>query len=558
MANDVKNVSPTRKDGKSAVQIFSGADIRPHLKHFRPMGCPVYVLHNALQAGQQIPKWHKHAQLGLYLGHLLAHARSVALVLNLDTGLVSPQFHVKFDEFFETVNNSDNNYPNRWKVLTHFKKGACLNDKLLEDNHAIPKGHQILENKTAYSPIDNEPQKDSDAETPIVSSTDNANDVTSSLTHSNLTQPGKWSKQHKPSQRLRESIDQGLISFQSVFDVYEGHEEYLIQRELTHPLAFTANKADSDTMYMHQAMRQPDRKQFIKAMQDEIDAHTENRHWKVISRTQVPEGVKVLPSVWAMKRKRRISTGEVYKWKARLNLHGGKQEHGINYWETYSATLAWPTIRFLLTQSLIMGWHTRQIDFTLAYPQADAECQLNMEIPKGFNVSGGNDNHCLMILKNIYGQRQAGRVWSLHLRKGLQACGFSPSQVDECVFYKGTVIFMVYVDDAILLRPHSKAINASLKDLRARFKLTEEGDIADYLGLQVSRLTTGSMALTQPQLIASILRDLNFSENTKAKNTPAVSTQLLQWDHEGEKFDEHWDYQSVIRKTQLPGEISPP
>ena len=138
MANDIKNVSPTQKDGKSAVQIFSGADIRPHLNHFRPMGCPVYVLHNALQTGQQISKWHKHARLGLYLGHSPAHARSVALVLNLDTGLVSLQFHVKFDEFFETVNNLDEEYPNWWKALTHFEKLACSPDQLLEDNHAIP------------------------------------------------------------------------------------------------------------------------------------------------------------------------------------------------------------------------------------------------------------------------------------------------------------------------------------------------------------------------------------------------------------------------------------
>ena len=163
----------------------------------------------------------------------------------------------------------------------------------------------------------------------------------------------------------------------------------------------------------------------------------------------MPEGVKVLPSMWAMKGKRRISTGEVYKWKARLNLHGGKQEHGINYWETYSATLAWPTIRFMLTQSIIMGWKTRQIDFTLAYPQADAECQLYMDIPKGFKVLEGNENYCLKILKNIYGQRQAGQVWSLHLKKGLLKCGCKQSTVDDCVFFKPSVIFMVYVDDAI-------------------------------------------------------------------------------------------------------------
>ena len=136
-------------------------------------------------------------------------------------------------------------------MLTHFEKGTRSPNQLLEDNHAITKGQQKPENKTADSPINIKPQKDSDAETPIVLPTDNAKDVVNSLTNSDFTQPGMWSKQHKPSQRLRESIDQGLISFQSVFDDYEGHEEYLIQRELTHPLALTANKADLDTMYMH-------------------------------------------------------------------------------------------------------------------------------------------------------------------------------------------------------------------------------------------------------------------------------------------------------------------
>ena len=205
-----------------------------------------------------------------------------------------------------------------------------------------------------------------------------------------------------------------------------------------------------------------------------------------------------------------------------------------------------------------MGWHTRQIDFTLAYPQADVECQLFMEIPKGFNVSGGNNNHCLKILKNIYGQRQAGWIWYLHLKKGLQACGFTQSQVDECVFYNNTVIFMVYMDDATLLSPHSKSIDASLQALWANFNLTEEGDIADYLGLQVTRLTTGTLSLTQPQLIASILKDLNFAKNTKAKNTPAASTHLLQRDPEGEHFDEHWDYRSVIGKMNFLEKSSRP
>ena len=37
------------------------------------------------------------------------------------------------------------------------------------------------------------------------------------------------------------------------------------------------------------------------------------------------------------------------------------------------------------------GWQIRQVDFVLAYTQAEVECELFMKIPKGFEMSqGGN------------------------------------------------------------------------------------------------------------------------------------------------------------------------
>ena len=78
-------------------------------------------------------------------------------------------------------------------------------------------------------------------------------------------------------------------------------------------------------------MKEPDKAQFLKAMQDEIRSHTDNKHWTLVPRANVPEGVPVLPAVWAMKRKRRIATGEIYKWKSRLNFDGSKQTKGVNY-----------------------------------------------------------------------------------------------------------------------------------------------------------------------------------------------------------------------------------
>jgi hypothetical protein len=61
----------------------------------------MYALSNKLAAGQGLPKWNKRARIGIYPGQFPKHARSVALVLNVKTGLVSPQFLIFFDDMFE-------------------------------------------------------------------------------------------------------------------------------------------------------------------------------------------------------------------------------------------------------------------------------------------------------------------------------------------------------------------------------------------------------------------------------------------------------------------------
>jgi hypothetical protein len=77
-----------------------------------------------------------------------------------------------------------------------------------------------------------------------------------------------------------------------------------------------------------------------------------------------------------------------------------------------------------------------------------------MELPKGIQLSSGNSkNHVLRLIKNVYGQKQAGRVWNQHLAKGLQKAGFVAFRVDECEFYKGKTIFIVYVYDGIFFGP---------------------------------------------------------------------------------------------------------
>ena len=122
-ANDVANATPTKGEDSSQLEKFSRVKVVPKLRHFHAFSCPTYVLDNALQSGLSAPKWRQRSRLSVYLGPSPNHTWSVALVLNPCTGHVSPQFNVKFDDFFETVQKkpTDLDTPEpEWKYLSGF------------------------------------------------------------------------------------------------------------------------------------------------------------------------------------------------------------------------------------------------------------------------------------------------------------------------------------------------------------------------------------------------------------------------------------------------------
>ena len=83
---------------------FSGvAEKNIRLRDFHTFDCPCYVLNSRLQKNSKgVPKWDPQSRLGIYLGRSPSHAGNVALVINPNTGWVSPQYHVVFDDDFTT------------------------------------------------------------------------------------------------------------------------------------------------------------------------------------------------------------------------------------------------------------------------------------------------------------------------------------------------------------------------------------------------------------------------------------------------------------------------
>jgi hypothetical protein len=106
------NHMPDPSNGLSPEDIFTRS--RWELSRFNDVhvfGCPVYVLDKRIQDGKSIPRWQSRSKRGVYVGSSPKHASTVPLVLNLETGHISPQFHVVFDDWFATVTTSPADLP---------------------------------------------------------------------------------------------------------------------------------------------------------------------------------------------------------------------------------------------------------------------------------------------------------------------------------------------------------------------------------------------------------------------------------------------------------------
>ena len=317
-----------------------------------------------------------------------------------------------------------------------------------------------------------------------------------------------------------------------------------------YPLSFAAKNDSNDTFYLHQAIKEPDADKFIEAMEKEINDHEHRRHWIKVRRHTAGSNCPI-KAIWSFKRKRRPD-GTIIKHKARLCAHGGMQIHGINYWETFSPVVNWTTVRLLMTIGLIEKLYTQSIDFTLAFPQAEVECEIFMELPPGFKIQG-QDDYILKLVKNLYGLKNASKQWFNLIKDNLtnekpDGLGFKQSDIDPCLFYRDGCVLLIYVDDCLIFvkeKSEATEIMNHLKELQ--FELTDEGPVSAYLGVDVQQIDDATFTLKQPFLVQRIIDSLgNATKDANVKSTPAVHRQLLTKDLDGPERKQNWNYRSLV------------
>ncbi|KAL7464856.1 hypothetical protein ACHAXS_005184 [Conticribra weissflogii] len=581
------------------------------------------------------PKWEPRARLGIYVGRSPHHAGNVALVLNPITGLVSPQFHIAFDDDFTTVPHlRKGTVPPNWaRLVKHSSEkttkefvdlsktwfegvpdeaaGELVDNQSPEtqNNPTPPINHEgesppssrnegevfttpsnegesgisRLNNQGSSLPIISQSQTDEEDTAPTNPTVDEGEDglimpeIINFETAGLRRSPRLAAEMEKKNRNgmsfvsiltkicafgtiLATSLQPGIVfshSQASVNGIINKFEVVNANFDGTlnamHHMVLTAGKENNECYTYYEMLRQEDAKDFIQAMIVETREHESRRHWDVVAKTSMPAGTKPIQAIWSFKRKR-FPDGSLNKHKARLCAHGGMQQWGINYWETYAPVVNWISVRFLLILSEVLQLNTRAIDFVLAFPQADLDVPVYMYIPAGMVIGGVADglstSYVLKLRKSLYGLKQASANWHDLLKTSLTSRGFKESVADPCVFIRRDMIVLVYVDDCILINKDLSTIDKFITSLRngsENFVFTEEGDLRRYLGVEISPLDDGSkgFSMTQPFLIERILQAAEIDlRMTNSRPTPAVLP-LLSKDTNGPDRKHQWKYRTL-------------
>ena len=491
--------------------LFTGSTVPRHrLKDIHVLGCPVYVLDPHLQAGQKLPRWQPRSRRGIFMGFSTLHSSEVPLVLNLDTGSITPQYHVVFDYQFSTVTSVEREIdpPDNWAELcmentTFVPTDTDTDDIGAETTTKASLGFEWMtpdeRDWAARAMIRQDAVRDTltgvstvPTHTPTsIPPVAKIKDTSSTMKSVSSLVPSSLDTVLEPSEPPLSSISRGQSvvepspapsglrrstrSTKGVFQQTRYINEVFLSstRSSLDPtgqaaqLAYVAELFTcSDTGAVNitdprvYASKIPGSDANMPTFHQELngpDATEYINAMKLEIQTLVgqrtwksvsrPKDKPVLKGTWAFKLKR-LPDGTAYRHKARFCARGDMQTEGVDFFETYAPVVQWSTIRLLLSTVLTEGWTTRQVDYINAFAQAELKEEVYVEFPRLFGPKSGSDK-VLHLQKSLYCLRQAPRTFFEKLKAGLEERGWKQSAIDPCLFLKAGMMCVVYVDDTI-------------------------------------------------------------------------------------------------------------
>ena len=298
---------------------------------------------------------------------------------------------------------------------------------------------------------------------------------------------------------------------------------------------------DIPTSY-NEAVGSVEAPQWQLAMEEEILSLQESETYELVPRPNSP----VLGGRWVYAKKYNEDE-EIFK--ARFVAKGYAQVPQVQYTDTFSPTARLTSIRLLMNIAADENLVVHAMDFKCAYLNADIDCEIFMEQPKGFEVkSDKGDELVLKLKKSLYGLKQSGRMWNNLLHSFLVGLGFVRSEAENCVYvsYKDEIkiIIIVWVDDLIIAGSDLEAVEQVKTKLKDNFKMKDFNTIREFLGIEFE-FDDDHIKLHQAKYAEKILKRFNmFDCNIKKLPCDPSITKLN--DADSKQFVDNTQYRSMV------------
>ena len=273
--------------------------------------------------------------------------------------------------------------------------------------------------------------------------------------------------------------------------------------------AFSANEEGLPKNY-EEAIGGAEGEQWKAAMDEEIGTLGKMGTWKM---EELPPDRKTIGCKWVFAKKR-DENGHVIKFKARLVAQGFSQKPGTDYNNDgmFAPVMRFETLRTLLAYAAVNNLKLRQFDVKSAYLHGTLNEIIFMNQPPGYNDNSGRV--CLLI-RSLYGLKQAGNVWNQELNRVLQKIKFGQLKSDYCCYIKRVnddfTALLVWVDDFLSLSTLEKLNDILEIDLQSHFEVKSLGRPNLLLGMKVF-IGLNLISLSQSHYIDSLLEKYGLTD----------------------------------------------
>ena len=264
------------------------------------------------------------------------------------------------------------------------------------------------------------------------------------------------------------------------------HDSIIVQPEPIQVFSTQAAVPDNDPPSYAEAIRRSDRNEWIKAMQEELDAIFRNKTWKLV---ELPRGRKCIGTRWVFRMKK-DGHNKVERYKARLVVKGNEEIPGKDFDKTFAPVVRIESVRMLLAIAALFGLEIIHIDCKNAFLNGLSDIEIYVSQPEGF-ISKRFPSRVYLLNKSLYGLKQAPRIWYLTLCEVIVSLGFMALESDTSIYINASigVILTVYVDDILVFAKSITTAERIYQQLAKHYAMKNLGFPKTFLGLNIIRTT---------------------------------------------------------------------